>query len=79
MQCYLQAATPPPEAAGESREASGSAPPGPAPDSCRPLAYADAVQGASASSQEEAQPGRQLWGHDVFYIFFRLHHYLYER
>ena len=77
----MQAATPPPETAGEAaaREASGSAPADPAPDSCRPLAYADAVQAVAAVKDEDTQPGRQLWGHDVFYIFFRLHHYLYER
>ena len=77
----LQAATPPPETAAEAaaREASGSVPPDPAPDSCRPLAYADAVQGMAAVKEEDTTPGRQLWGHDVFYIFFRLHHYLYER
>lgn len=47
---------------------------------CKPLAPAEAVRQAHASAASASVPAsRVIYGNDSFYIFFRLHHYLYDR
>eukprot|EP00884_Botryococcus_braunii_P021578 jgi/Botrbrau1/8103/Bobra.0230s0026.1 len=46
---------------------------------CKPVAPSDSVRLATASSEPAAIARHVMYGNDAFYIFFRLHHYLYDR
>jgi hypothetical protein len=46
---------------------------------CKPLAPSEAVRQAHTIEGAPTSAARVLYGNEAFYIFFRLHHYIYDR